>query len=350
MFDTLGDSINSSLHKSSKVMKKISVGLTTNISKSYSANSSSNSKSYHFQSDSKIREIIHYINENKPKLQDFQFLILLSDKYFIKKLGILPPKKYYIKNIILPGKLIIEKYSDWNCINKYSFESNPIPDQIYVKLPKEKVYVQYTDYEYKLLESRFNEFYDILAVIGARYIKMSKVIKNVKNNEQTVGIGVDMDLGMKTSCENTTIENKVSLKNEQDTAVFLTQEMNFNNDKDPNLYKLIHNNYYYLPNQIDLQSLIIRRIENNQTKDKYTYIHNQNSLLSTKVLTRLNKFNVGLNVDIDVTLKQISNFKIEYEIYFNDIKNTNMNNNLAIQEDETPWYVQIVNNFLKKFN
>ena len=39
-----------------------------------------------------------------------------------------------------------------------------------------------------------------------------------------------------------------------------------------------------------------------------------------------------------------------FEIYFNDIKNTNMNNNLAIQEDETPWYVQIVNNFLKKFN
>ena len=101
---------------------------------------------------------------------------------------------------------------------------------------------------------------------------------------------------------------------------------------------------------MDLQSLIIRRIENNQIKDKYTYIHNQNSLLSTKVLARLNKFNVGLNVDIDVTLKQISNFKIEYEIYFNDIKNTNMNNNLAIQEDETPWYVQIVNNFLKKFN
>ena len=63
-------------------------------------------------------------------------------------MGILPPKKYYIKNIILPGKLIIEKYSDWNCINKYSFESNPIPDQIYVKLPKEKVYVQYTcDFE-----------------------------------------------------------------------------------------------------------------------------------------------------------------------------------------------------------
>ena len=170
MFYTLSDSINSTLHKSSKVMKKISVGLSPNISKS----SSTNSKSYHFQSDSKIREIIHYINENKPKLQDFQFLILLSDKYFIKKLGILPPKKYYIKNIILPGKLIIEKYSDWNCINKYSFESNPIPDQIYVKLPKEKFYVQYSDYEYKLLESRFNEFYDILAIIGARYIKMSK--------------------------------------------------------------------------------------------------------------------------------------------------------------------------------
>ena len=347
MFDSFSDSVNSSLHKSSKVMRKISkVALSSSTFKS----KNSSPFRHTFENDSKIREIIHYINENKPELQDFNFLILLSDKYFIKKMGILPPKKYYVKNIILPGKLIIEKYSDWSCINKYAFESNPIPDEIYIRLPKEDVYVSYSDYEYKFLESRFNEFYDIIAVIGAKYIKMSKVIKNVKNSNQNLGAAIDLDLGFKTNSENTTVENKVSLKNEQDTAVLLTQEMHFNNDRDPDLYKLIHNNYYYLPNQVDLQSLIIRRIENNQTKDKYTYIHNQNNLLSTKVLTRLNKFNIGLNVDIDVTLKQISNFKIEYEIYFNDIQNRNLNNNMAIQEDETSWYMQMVNTFLKRFN
>lgn len=295
---------------------------------------------------SKIREIIYWLCENKEQFENFNFLILLSDDYFKKKLKIFPSRKNYIQKLKLPGKLLIEKYSDLKYnINKYSFESNPIPNQIYIKLQKEQVYVLYSEYEYKLLESQFNEFYDIIAVLGAKYIKMSKLIKN--NHGTNIDVGTE--IGLSTVCKSAQIKNKVSLKDERDTSLLLTQEMHFNNDNDPELSKLINNNYYYLPNQIDLQNLIIRRIENNQVKDKYTFIYSEKNLISRKILTKLNKLNIGNSLSFDYTSTRLSNFQIEYIIEFNNIKNKKLNNNLTIEEEETSWLYRTVSYFISTF-
>ena len=212
-------------------------------------------------------------------------------------------------------------------------------------LQKEQIYVLYSEYEYKLLESQFNEFYDILTLIGAKYIKMSKIIKNLENSNFST------EIGLNTVCENAKISNKVSMKNEKDTALLLTQEMSFNNDKDPALNKIIDNNYYYLPNQMDLQSLIIRRIENNQTNDKYTYIHTENNLINRKVLTKLSKFNIGnsLSFNFDYSFKQISNFQIEYTIEFYNIKNKNLNKINIDEDDEKPWLIKMVSKFINEY-
>ena len=296
--------------------------------------------------NSKIRQIIHYLCENKQPFENYKFLILLSDDYFTRKIKILPTRKYYIKKIPFPGKLQIEKYSEMKYNStKYSFESNPVPNQLYIKLQKEQIYVLYSEYEYKLLESQFNEFYDILTLIGAKYIKMSKIIKNLENSNFST------EIGLNTVCENAKISNKVSMKNEKDTALLLTQEMSFNNDKDPELNKIIDNNYYYLPNQMDLQSLIIRRIENNQTNDKYTYIHTENNLINRKVLTKLSKFNIGnsLSFNFDYSFKQISNFQIEYTIEFYNIKNKNLNKINIDEDDEKPWLIKMVSKFINEY-
>jgi len=298
--------------------------------------------------NSKIRQIIHYLCENKQPFENYKFLILLSDDYFTRKIKILPPRKYYIKKIPFPGKLQIEKYSEMKYnTTKYSFESNPVPNQLYIKLQKEQIYVLYSEYEYKLLESQFNEFYDVLTLIGAKYIKMSKIIKNLESSNSNFST----EIGLNTVCENAKISNKVSLKNEKDTALLLTQEMSFNNDKDPELNKIIDNNYYYLPNQMDLQSLIIRRIENNQTNDKYTYIHTENNLINRKILTKLSKFKIGnsLSINFDYSFKQVSNFQIEYIIEFYNIKNKNLNKIHIDEDDEKPWLMKMINKFINEY-
>ena len=47
--------------------------------------------------NSRIREIIYDLNENRQEYNTYQFLLLLSDDYYKKKMGIFPSKKYYIK-------------------------------------------------------------------------------------------------------------------------------------------------------------------------------------------------------------------------------------------------------------
>ena len=301
-------------------------------------NNNNNSSS---SSSSKIREIIKYINNNKKNLEKYNFLILLTDDYLKKKIFIFPSKKYYIKRLKLPGKLIIEKYSNLTKNqSKFIFDCNPIPNKLYIKLPKEEIYVLYSEFEYKLLESQFNEFYDILALIGAKYIKMSKLIKKYENNS----LDLSNEIGLNSLCENINISNKVTIKNEKDTELLLTQEMYFNNQNDPKINNLINNNYYYLQNQIDLQNLIIRRIENNQIHDKFTYIYKENKLLNKKILTQLNKINC---LSYDFSYSQISKFQIEYIIEFYNINNLN---NLNIDDyDEIPWLNKMINKFLYQF-
>ena len=51
--------------------------------------------------------------------------------------------------------------------------------------------------------------------------------------------------------------------------------MTFNHNKEIDLDKLLDNYYYYLPKRMDLQQLIIRRVENNPISDDlYTITQN----------------------------------------------------------------------------
>ena len=292
--------------------------------------------------NSRIREIIFDLNENRQEYNTYQFLLLLSDDYYKKKMGIFPSKKYYIKKSKFPGNIIIEKYSDFMFNNnQYSFESNPIPNQLYIKLQKERIFVLYNEYEHKLLESKFNEFFDILTVIGAKYIKISKKIDNIRQTDISTNISANIDqIGL--MCKNGNISNKTEYHDENESSLTVKQEMSFNNTKDPELNKLLDNYYYYLPKQMDLQQLIIRRIENNLISDRFIYNHYQNNLLNTSLISSLQKLSIGINY----RTKNVSSFQIEYEIIFNSIKDYKLN---LLHDDETPWLYRTISSFIKKF-
>jgi hypothetical protein len=338
----IGNSIGNSISNVGHGISKI--GNIGNINKKKST-----SLNYYTQipnnNNSRIREIIYEINEDRhirQTYESYEFLILLTDDYFKKKIGIFPSKKYYIKKSKFPGKLEIEKYSQLAYSNNnYSFESNPIPNQLYIKLQKERVFVLYSEYEQKVLESKFNEFFDILTVIGAKYIKISKKMENIRQTEIETSVGANMDVGL--TCKNGVVCNKAKYQNENESSLTVKQEMSFNNSKDPVLNKLLDNHYYYLPKQMDLQQLIIRRIENNLVSDRFIYNHYEQNLLNMSVITSLHKLNIGLNYK----LKTISNFQIEYEILFNNIKDTQLN--LIYDDDETPWLYKTISNFINRF-
>lgn len=293
--------------------------------------------------NSKIRQILNDITINKEPFDTNNFLILLSNNYYSKKFGIFPSKKYYIKNKYFPGKIIIDKYTNFN---DYSFEFTPTPNQIYIKLPKEQIYVLYSEYEHKLLDSKFNELFDVLTVIGAKYIKVNKIIQSSLSN----GVALGTELGL-NNCSNAKISNKLSILNEKDSSLLITQEMHFNNEIEIDLNDIQKNNYFYLPHLIDLKNLIARRIEKNLISDKYTYIHSNYNLLSQKAMLKLNKLNIGLNASFDRTFKQISNFQNEYHIEFYDIKSKNMNKiELDEYDYEMSWLSKMVSKFINYNN
>ena len=83
----------------------------------------------------------------------------------------------------------------------------------------------------------------------------------------------------------------------------------------------------------------------NQTKDKYTYIHNENNLINRKILTKLSLFNIGsLSFNLDYSLKHVSNFQIEYIIEFYNIKNKNLNKINIIENEDQNWFNNLLNN------
>ena len=122
-------------------------------------------------SESKIRNIINEIKSRRRNVP-FEYLILLSDEYFYRRYILFSSyaTKIRRKRYSLPGKLRVIKYSnmDINLFNQ--FEDNPIPNEIYIKLPKEKLYVLYEEFSFKYLYSQIQEFYDILSVLGAASI------------------------------------------------------------------------------------------------------------------------------------------------------------------------------------
>lgn len=293
--------------------------------------------------NSRIREIIYELNEERQRYDTYEFLILLSDDYYKKKMGLFPPKKYYIKKSKFPGNLITEKYSELilgNNSRKYTFERNPIPNQLYIKLQKERVFVPFNEYEHKLLESKFNEFFDILTVIGAKYIKISKKIHNFKQTEVATNVSIGLN------CKDGTVSNQTEFRDENESSLTVKQEMTFNHNKEIDLDKLLDNYYYYLPKQMDLQQLIIRRVENNLISDRFIYNHSEHNLLNTSLMSSLKKLNIGLSIGLNYKTNTLSNFEIEYEILFNSIRDTSLN---LIHDDETPWLYKTISNFLTRF-
>ena len=166
-------------------------------------------------------------------------------------------------------------------------------------------------------------------------------MENIRQTEIETSVGANMDVGL--TCKNGIVYNKAKYQNENESSLTVKQEMSFNNSKDPVLNKLLDNHYYYLPKQMDLQQLIIRRIENNLVSDRFIYNHYEQNLLNMSVITSLHKLNIGLNYK----LKTISNFQIEYEILFNSIKDTQLN--LIYDDDETPWLYKTISNFINRF-
>ena len=270
-----------------------------------------------------VRKIINKIN-NKNNNEKLNFLILLNEQDYKKYLYIFPSRKDRLNNqkYNFPGNLIIEKYENIDILN-YKIEDNPIQNQLYIMLPKEKIFINSENFTSRLIDSKLEELKDIFVLLKAKSIKINKNFKTLSKE--------NININNTANINNINIEQEINLENIENNNNNTSNEMTFlHNSNEINLNNLYNNDYYFLNKQHDWQNIIIRRIEGNLSKDKYIYHNKEIKIFKTKFVNKL-KF---LKLSIDYDWEKLKDLKIEYEIeylplddqlYSNKLKNDFIN-------------------------
>lgn len=266
---------------------------------------------------STISEVVEGNMEN-----DFlDFLIVLKDKHFknglffksyASKLGYLydelPGRLKIVKkedlktDLVIKGRLIERKQN-------YHIEGNVMFKKIYMRLPKEDIYIDSKNYQNRYFNSKINELINIFSVMKAKSIKMSVINEN--NN--------DVKLQLASSAN--AVIDRVSLSasgfNSQTNNIQSQWTITFDekkDDKDKVNINVFANKkrFYYLPKEKAWQDIIRRRLNEGMRTYNYVYNYTDSNVFDANLCAEL-KF---LKLDFQYNRKSYENIQINYEVEY----------------------------------
>jgi len=192
-------------------------------------------------------------------------------------------------------------------IRDFIIDSNPIPNQLYIKLAPTDIYVKDDIYDNKYFKLRQNELKNIFITLGAKKIKYS--VKQTKTNNTNVNLGAGI--------ENNAIGVGQEINFNNSTANCIQEECTLTFDysekiNDVNYETFNNNNFHFLPKESEWQDIIIRRIKHLQLTDKCILRNNSDikinkSLKSNFKMAKINCAHSFDNIDLG---------EIEYEIEY----------------------------------
>jgi hypothetical protein len=242
------------------------------------------------------------------------FLILLNkDDYeknsFDSKCNKMSVEELLLANSNLFGGILhcfpYEDIEDTKALQKYIIEENPIQKEIYIKLPKEKIYVSHKNFEFKYLLSQHNELISIFVLLGAKKIKwdISKSYKKKIAKKLELGTNVQ-GIDLKVGGNNDEKENEESEVNNfiefKDRGFYLTEEAFVKNDY-----------FFYLSKKPEWHEIIKLRSRGEKSyKFKYTYtkLHDFDFSLISKL-----KF---INIQCNFMSSDFNNLSIKYDVEY----------------------------------
>lgn len=238
------------------------------------------------------------------------FLILLHQKDYQK--GLLQRSVYekLISNYdLFPGNLIIVNYNDFQKDEykyKYFIEGNVIPKQVYLKLPKEDLFVPVGTFQEKYLNSRINELINIFS-----NLKPKKIIVSVDKDNQEL-FELNTNIGGITPIGDVRIGGEINKELESELRIIKYMEFNLDSKPvDPNYFKNEYK-FYYLPKEEEWLELIRKRLKHKLTKEKYIYSYKDMTKFKTSLTTKLQV----LDIEINYNQKKYDNLKIYYEVEY----------------------------------
>jgi hypothetical protein len=240
------------------------------------------------------------------RMNDFlNFLIVLADKHYTKT-HFWRKKSLYdeLSEQDFPGIINIVNQSELKLSSKYIIKDAVSLKKLYIKLPKENLYVDSLKFEENLLNSITNEFLRVISTLKPMSIKIQIFNQNKNEIEFDVNTmilfqGSDLGFGMKNQQTNNSNNKKEWLltfrkdKSKMDLSCFLDKSK-----------------FYYLPKYTEWMDLIHNRVNYNVNTAKYVYEHTTDNNINIEFLEKMKL----LSIDCKYKKSKYENIRFEYEI------------------------------------
>ena len=272
---------------------------------------SNSSESTSLSPNTKISNVQIEIKKHK-KNDVLDFLILLHPKDYQKKLHNWYNSIYdrlYDNADLFPGNVILISYADFfneNNKNKYFIEGNVLVKHLYIRLPKEDLFITANSFQERYLNSKINELINIFV-----HLKPKKIVVSI-DQENAKSLNISATLGGLTPVGS--ISSGVNIESDSNRQVKILKQMEFDPDSspvDPNYFKNEYK-FYYLAKEDEWLELIRKRLKHKLSNEKYVYSYKDQTHFKTKLTSKLQI----LDVEISYDTSKYDNLKIFYEVEY----------------------------------
>lgn len=244
-----------------------------------------------------------------------QFLIVLNDNDFKSPCWL--KKKYstrvnssgtYLSGILEVVNMnnISRKTKNIHGKKKLVYKINGVLNlkTLYIKLPKEKLYVKSDKWQFEYMKSQVREILHIFGLLGAKSVEYSIV----NSNESLVNFLSQLNFG------NLPIENGLEIKSKNVVSTEISGKTEYQVPSEfPTEQKLYDaRNTYYLARNFDWQDICERRIVSKVTVDNFIYKFNNEITFSTKVTEKFK----GLGISFDLNTEETKNFVMDFQVSY----------------------------------
>jgi hypothetical protein len=180
-----------------------------------------------------------------------------------------------------------------------------IPRVLYIKLPKENIFVKAEKWEYEYLKSQIQEIIHIFGILGAKSIKY----EIINSNKTSIDIGGGLNIG------ELPVGSDLQITSRKGTTTELSGDLEYPVPKNivPSINLLEKsNNIYYLSRKYDWKNICRRRIEGLVTSDDFIYRFNSDMSFSVKLSGKLTKLGINFNSDTST----VKNFNMKFDVSY----------------------------------
>jgi hypothetical protein len=247
-------------------------------------------------------------NKNKYKFDKLEYLIIVNeedfkDKSLLCKCSFIDKLKQCEKK--LKGTINIITIHD---AYDYSFKSIVKLYTMYVKLPKEKLYIETSKFEYEYMKSKILELIYIFRLIGAKKLDMSYQKNDYTKTEFKTGAFIDIN------SLQTDVSTEINEKNQSNYNLNTKLEFSSNDFVQIDSIETLLNDplIYYLNSNNEWKNFIWQRLTGQASKIHFKFVHESVIQSSISLVTKLYK----LGIDFKSSSDNSTNIVVEFNAYY----------------------------------